>query len=170
MASQRERGRATRDEHGASEQSGSGTPDLHASDATEWSAAPRRLSAKEIRVELHLAATNRQKAGMNCKCPRRSVTNAPAVHAAIRAVRRNRLAMRASAAYSSFHRSTPITRTKGPNMKAISTQVRLTSLLLAVLMSATVLGATVAGMQSSGASSYDVVVLEQVTVRPTAVQ
>jgi hypothetical protein len=61
-------------------------------------------------------------------------------------------------------------RTKGPDMKAISTQVRLTSLLLAVLMSATVLGATVAGMQSSGAASHDVVVLEHVTVRPTAVQ
>jgi hypothetical protein len=55
-------------------------------------------------------------------------------------------------------------------MKAISTQVRFTSLLLAVLTSATVLGATVAGMQTGGAASYDVVVLEQVTVRPTAVQ
>lgn len=55
-------------------------------------------------------------------------------------------------------------------MKAISTQVRLTSLLLAVLTSATVLGATVAGMQAGGTDSYDVVVLEQVTVRPTAVQ
>jgi hypothetical protein len=55
-------------------------------------------------------------------------------------------------------------------MKATSTQVRLTSLLLAVLMSATVLGATVAGMQTGGAASYDVVVLEHVTVRPTAVQ
>ncbi len=55
-------------------------------------------------------------------------------------------------------------------MKATSTQVRLTSLLLAVLTSATVLGATVAGMQSSGTAAHDVVVLEHVTVRPTAVQ
>ena len=55
-------------------------------------------------------------------------------------------------------------------MKASSTQVRLTSLLLAVLMTATVLGATVVGMQSSGSAAHDVVVLEQVTVRPTAVQ
>jgi hypothetical protein len=55
-------------------------------------------------------------------------------------------------------------------MKAISTQVRLTSLLLAVLTSATVLGATLAGMQAGGTVSHDVVVLEQVTVRPTAVQ
>ena len=55
-------------------------------------------------------------------------------------------------------------------MKAISTQMRLTSLLLAVLTSATVLGATVAGMQASGAASHDVVVLERVTVKPTAVQ
>jgi hypothetical protein len=55
-------------------------------------------------------------------------------------------------------------------MKAISTQVRLTSLLLAVLTSAMVLGATVGGMQTSGERSYDVVVLEQVTIKPTAVQ
>ena len=55
-------------------------------------------------------------------------------------------------------------------MKSISTQMRLTSLLLAVLTSVTVLGATVAGMQASGAPSHDVVVLEHVTVKPTAVQ
>jgi len=55
-------------------------------------------------------------------------------------------------------------------MKATSTQMRLTSLLLAVLASATVLGATVVGMQSSAAASHDVVVLEHVTVKATAVQ
>ena len=55
-------------------------------------------------------------------------------------------------------------------MKATSTQMRLTSLLLAVLASATVLGATVAGMQPSSTASHDVVVLEHVTVKPTAVQ
>jgi hypothetical protein len=37
-------------------------------------------------------------------------------------------------------------------MKAISTQMRLTSLLLAFLTTAMVLGATVAGMQASGPS------------------
>lgn len=55
-------------------------------------------------------------------------------------------------------------------MKTISTKVRLTSLLLAVLTSATVLGATVTGIQSGGTASHDVVVLEHVTVKPTAVQ
>ena len=55
-------------------------------------------------------------------------------------------------------------------MKSTTTQMRLTSLLLAVLTSATVLGATVVGMQPSASASYDVVVLEHVTVKPTAVQ
>ena len=55
-------------------------------------------------------------------------------------------------------------------MKATSTQMRLTSLLLAVVTSATVLGATVAGMQSATPASHDVVVLEHVTVKPTSVQ
>jgi len=55
-------------------------------------------------------------------------------------------------------------------MNATSTQMRLTSLLLAVLTSATVLGATVAGMQPGAAASHAVVVMEHVTVKPTAVQ
>ena len=55
-------------------------------------------------------------------------------------------------------------------MKAISTQVRLTSLLLAVLTSATVLGATVAGMQSGGAASLRCRRAGARDVRPTAVQ
>ena len=55
-------------------------------------------------------------------------------------------------------------------MNATSTQMRLTSLLLAVLTSATVLGATVAGMQPGAAGSHAVVVMEHVTVKPTAVQ
>ena len=55
-------------------------------------------------------------------------------------------------------------------MKAITTPMRLTSLLLAVLTSATVLGATVAGMQAGSPSESAVVVLEKVTVKPTAVQ
>jgi hypothetical protein len=113
---------------------------------------------------------NRRKAGMNGESVPESATNVPAVHAAIPAVRRNRLAMRVSAAYSSFHRSTPINERKDRTMKATSIQMRLTSLLLAVLTSATVLGATVTGMQPSAADSHDVVVLEQVTVKPTAVQ
>jgi len=112
----------------------------------------------------------RLKARMNRRSARGSATSAPAVHAAIPAVRRNRLATRASAAYSSFHCSTLINERKDLNMKATSTQMRLTSLLLAVLTSATVLGATVAGMQPGSAASHDVVVLEHVTVKPTAVQ
>ena len=55
-------------------------------------------------------------------------------------------------------------------MNATSTQMRLTSLLLAVLTSATVLGATVAGMQPGAAAAHAVVVMEHVTVKPTAVQ
>jgi hypothetical protein len=55
-------------------------------------------------------------------------------------------------------------------MKAISTQMRLTSLLLAVLTSATVLGATVAGMQAGSPSEPALVVLEKVTVKPTMLQ
>lgn len=54
-------------------------------------------------------------------------------------------------------------------MKATSLQTRLTSLLLAVLTSATVLGATLAAMQS-GTSTHDVLAMERVTVKPTAVQ
>jgi hypothetical protein len=55
-------------------------------------------------------------------------------------------------------------------MKSISNRMRLTSLLLAMLTSATVLGATVAGMQPGSAPSQDLVVMEHVTVKPTAVQ
>jgi hypothetical protein len=55
-------------------------------------------------------------------------------------------------------------------MKAISMQARLTSLLLAVLASAAVLGSTVAGMQAGGPSDPAVVVMEHITVKPTAVQ
>ena len=55
-------------------------------------------------------------------------------------------------------------------MKTISTSTRLTSLLLAVLTSATVLGATVAGMQAHVPADATVVVMERVTVFPTAVQ
>ena len=54
-------------------------------------------------------------------------------------------------------------------MNTTSLQTRLTSLLLAVLTSATVLGATVAAMQS-GTPAHDVIVMEHVTVKPTAVQ
>jgi len=145
-------------------------PGLHADDATERAAALAVSFAGEIEREMRLVAMNRRKAGMNGENVPEIARNAPAVHAAIPAVRRNRLAMRASAAYSSFHRSTPINERKDRTMKATSTQMRLTSLLLAVLTSAIVLGATVTGMQPSAADSHDVVVLEQATVKPTAVQ
>jgi hypothetical protein len=55
-------------------------------------------------------------------------------------------------------------------MKTASLQTRLTSLLFAALTSATVLGATVAGMQHGTESQPAVVVMEHVTVKPTAVQ
>lgn len=54
-------------------------------------------------------------------------------------------------------------------MKAISTQVRVTSLLLAVLMSTMVLGSTVAGLQATSTADQSVVVLEKVTIKPSAV-
>lgn len=55
-------------------------------------------------------------------------------------------------------------------MKTISTQARLTSLAMAVVTTVVVLGSTVAGMQISAESQPMVVVLEKVTVKPTAVQ
>ena len=55
-------------------------------------------------------------------------------------------------------------------MKTISTQARLMSLALAVATTALVLGSTVAGMQLSAESQPMVVVLEKVTVKPTALQ
>ena len=55
-------------------------------------------------------------------------------------------------------------------MKTISTQARLTSLAMAVVTTVVVLGSTVAGMQLSAESQPMVVVLEKMTVKPTAVQ
>jgi hypothetical protein len=55
-------------------------------------------------------------------------------------------------------------------MKTISTQARLMSLVLAVATTVVVLGSTVAGMQSSAESQPMVVVLDKVTIKPTAVQ
>jgi hypothetical protein len=55
-------------------------------------------------------------------------------------------------------------------MKTISTQARLMSLVLAVATTVVVLGSTVAGMQSSVESQPMVVVLDKVTIKPTAVQ
>ena len=55
-------------------------------------------------------------------------------------------------------------------MKTISTQARLMSLGLAVVTSVVVLGSTVAGMQASAESQPMVVVLEKVTVKPTALR
>jgi hypothetical protein len=59
---------------------------------------------------------------------------------------------------------------KDRTMKTISTQARLMSLGLAVVTSVVVLGSTVAGMQLSAESQPAVVVMEKVTVKPTAVQ
>ena len=90
-----------------------------------------------------------------------------AVHAVIHAVGRNARAWRQAAAYSAVHRKSKRNQPKGPTMKTISTQVRMTSLLLAVVTSAVVLGSTVTGLQS-GSVSPSVVVMEKVTVKPSA--
>jgi len=55
-------------------------------------------------------------------------------------------------------------------MKTTSTQARLLSLVLALVTTAVVLGSTVAGMQWSAESQPALVVMEKVTVKPTAVQ
>ena len=60
--------------------------------------------------------------------------------------------------------------TKGPTIKTISTQARLMSFAMALITTAVVLGSTVAGMQWSAESQPAVVVMEKVTVKPTAVQ
>lgn len=55
-------------------------------------------------------------------------------------------------------------------MKTISLQARMASLVLALATTAVVLGSTVAGMQYSAESQPLVVVMEKVTIKPTAVQ
>ena len=55
-------------------------------------------------------------------------------------------------------------------MKTISTQARLMSLGLAVATTVVVLGSTVAGMQLSAESQPTLIVMEKVTIKPTAVQ
>jgi hypothetical protein len=53
-------------------------------------------------------------------------------------------------------------------MKTISTKTRMTSLALAVLTSVVVLGSTVAGMQAGNVPDAPMVVMEKVTITPTA--
>lgn len=55
-------------------------------------------------------------------------------------------------------------------MKTLSTQARLASLALALATTVVVLGSTVAGMQFSAESQPTLVVMEKVTIKPTAVQ
>ena len=55
-------------------------------------------------------------------------------------------------------------------MKTISTQARLLSLAMALITTTVVLGSTVAGMQWSAETQPALVVMEKVTVTPTAVQ
>lgn len=55
-------------------------------------------------------------------------------------------------------------------MKTISTQARLISFAMALITTAVVLGSTVAGMQWSAESQPALVVMEKITVKPTAVQ
>jgi hypothetical protein len=56
----------------------------------------KTLSTVEIAAELHLSATKRREAGMNGGTGRGTARNRFAVHAAILAIRRNRLAARRS--------------------------------------------------------------------------
>lgn len=53
-------------------------------------------------------------------------------------------------------------------MKATSNQMRVTALLLAVLTSTVVLGSTVFGMQAGSPTDSTMVVMEKVTIRPSA--
>jgi hypothetical protein len=55
-------------------------------------------------------------------------------------------------------------------MKTTSTQVRVTSLLLALLTTAVVLGGTVVGMQASAESQPVLLALEKATLKPSALQ
>ena len=55
-------------------------------------------------------------------------------------------------------------------MKTISIRGRLASLVLAVATTAVVLGSTVAGMQYSAETQPALIVMEKVTIKPTAVQ
>jgi hypothetical protein len=55
-------------------------------------------------------------------------------------------------------------------MKTTSLQTRVASIILAAATTAVVLGSTVAGMQYSAEAQPALVVMEKVTVKPTAVQ
>jgi hypothetical protein len=55
-------------------------------------------------------------------------------------------------------------------MKTISLRTRLSSLVLAAATTAVVLGSTVAGMQYSAEAQPALVVMERITIKPTAVQ
>jgi hypothetical protein len=55
-------------------------------------------------------------------------------------------------------------------MKTTTMQARLVALTLALTTTVVVLGSTVAGMQYSAESQPLVVVMEKVTIKPTAVQ
>ena len=90
---------------------------------------------------------------------------AVAVHAANHAVGRNARAWGEAAAYSAAIEQR--TELKGPKMKTISMQARMTSLVLAVVTSAVVVGSTVVGLQG-GSLSPSVVVMEKVTIKPSA--
>ena len=55
-------------------------------------------------------------------------------------------------------------------MKTISTQARMTSLLLALITTVVVLGSTAAGMQISAEAQPAVVVMDKITIKPTTLQ
>jgi hypothetical protein len=60
------------------------------------------------------------------------------------------------------------TEREDQTMKTISTKARMTSLALAVLTSVVVLGSTVAGIQAGQLPDAPMVVMEKITITPTA--
>jgi hypothetical protein len=55
-------------------------------------------------------------------------------------------------------------------MRTISTSARLMSLAMALATTALVIGSTIVGMERSAENQPLIVVMEKVTVKPTAVQ
>jgi hypothetical protein len=125
-----------------------------------------------LAAELHLRATKRRKAGMNCETGFLRDKTASAARPAIHAVHRNPLAPRGASAYSSLITTTQPER-KDRTMKtnfATPTQARVAAFVLALVTSTTVLGATVLAMQPRyEGTSPQLIALERVVVSAPAV-
>jgi hypothetical protein len=121
---------------------------------------------------MRLGATKRRKAGTNGENRLRRDETPPAVRSPIHAVRRNPLAARLAAAYSSLIAATnPQRKDRAMNATFTApTRTRIAAFAAAILTSTVVLGATVLGMQSgSGAADLQVAALERVVVTAPAV-